>query len=74
MAMAVLGVITLYTTGMIYASLPTRVQSLLGPGGPALRVSGSENIRISGTSNWTNQQVGPLGQGARPRVALLRIV
>lgn len=42
--------------------LPRPVQSLLGPGGPALRVSGSENIRISGTSNWTNQQVGPLGQ------------
>jgi len=42
--------------------LPKRVQSLLGPGGPALSVSGSENIRLSGQSNWTNQQVGPLGQ------------
>lgn len=42
--------------------LPRRVQSLLGPGGPALNVSGSENIRISGQSNWTNQQVGLLGQ------------
>jgi Motility related/secretion protein len=42
--------------------LPARVQSLLGPGGPALNVSGSENIVLSGTSNWTNQQVGLLGQ------------
>lgn len=42
--------------------LPKRVQSLLGPGGPALTVSGSENIRLSGTSNWTNQQIGPLGR------------
>ncbi len=42
--------------------LPRRMQGLLGPGGPALNVRGSENIRISGTSNWTNQQVGPLGQ------------
>lgn len=43
-------------------ALPTPIQSLLGPGGPALNVSGAENIRISGTSNWTNQQTGPLGQ------------
>ncbi len=42
--------------------LPRRVQSLLGPGGPALNVSGQENIRLSGTSNWTNVQTGPLGQ------------
>jgi Motility related/secretion protein len=42
--------------------LPAPVQSLLGPGGPSLTVSGSENIRLSGTSNWTNQQVGLLGQ------------
>uniref|UniRef100_A0A832MK34 Cell surface protein SprA n=1 Tax=Eiseniibacteriota bacterium TaxID=2212470 RepID=A0A832MK34_UNCEI len=42
--------------------LPKRVQSLLGPGGPALNVSGSENIRLSGQSNWTNQQIGPLGR------------
>ncbi|MEO5618893.1 MAG: hypothetical protein ABIS67_14085, partial [Candidatus Eisenbacteria bacterium] len=42
--------------------LPKRVQSLLGPGGPAINVAGSENIRLSGQSNWTNQQVGPLGQ------------
>jgi hypothetical protein len=42
--------------------LPARVQSLLGPGGPALNVSGSENISLSGQSNWTNQQVGLLGQ------------
>ena len=42
--------------------LPRRVQSLLGPGGPALNVSGSENISLSGQSNWSNQQVGLLGQ------------
>jgi hypothetical protein len=37
--------------------LPKRVQSLLGPGGPALNVSGSENIRLSGQSNWSNQDL-----------------
>jgi len=42
--------------------LPSRIQSLLGPGGPALNVSGSQQIRLSGTSNWTNQQTGALGQ------------
>ena len=42
--------------------LPTVVSSILGPGGPALNVSGSESIRLSGTSNWTNQQTGILGQ------------
>ena len=42
--------------------LPPRVQSILGPGGPALNVSGSEIIRLSGQSNWTNQQTGLLGQ------------
>lgn len=42
--------------------LPSRVQSLLGPGGPALNVSGSESIRLSGTSNWTNQEIGLIGQ------------
>ncbi|MEY4375253.1 MAG: hypothetical protein RL760_1420, partial [Candidatus Eisenbacteria bacterium] len=42
--------------------LPSPVQSLLGPGGPALNVSGSESIRLSGTSNWTNQQLSLLGQ------------
>src|SRR5439155_5657072 len=42
--------------------LPRRVQSLLGPGSPALNVSGSENIRLAGESNWTNQQTGILGQ------------
>jgi hypothetical protein len=42
--------------------LPRRVQGFLGPGGPAINVYGSENIRISGTSNWSNQQIGPLGQ------------
>src|SRR5438093_4479733 len=41
--------------------LPSKIQSLLGPGGPALTVSGSENTKLSGQSNWTNQQVGPLG-------------
>lgn len=43
--------------------LPPRVQSLLGPGGPALNVSGSEVIRLSGQSNWTNLETpGLLGQ------------
>lgn len=42
--------------------LPKRVQSLLGPGGPAINVAGSENIKLSGQSNWTNQQIGLLGQ------------
>jgi hypothetical protein len=42
--------------------LPQKVQSLLGPGGPALNVSGSENISFSGTSTWTNQQIGLIGQ------------
>jgi Motility related/secretion protein len=40
--------------------LPKRVQSLLGPGGPALNVSGSENIKLSGQSDWSNQ-TGALG-------------
>ncbi|HEY6866316.1 MAG TPA: hypothetical protein VI792_03610, partial [Candidatus Eisenbacteria bacterium] len=44
--------------------LPTKIQSLLGPGGPALNVSGSENIKLSGQSNWTNQETGLLGQKA----------
>jgi hypothetical protein len=42
--------------------LPQRLSSILGPGGPALNVSGSESIRLSGTSNWTNAQVGIIGQ------------
>ncbi|MEO5989973.1 MAG: hypothetical protein ABIU54_06050, partial [Candidatus Eisenbacteria bacterium] len=46
----------------IPVQLPQRIQSILGPGGPALNVSGSESIRLSGTSNWTNQQTGLLGQ------------
>jgi len=53
------------TTGLSFklpSPLPARVQSLLGPGGPALNVSGSENIRLSGQSDWSNQQVGMLGQ------------
>lgn len=45
----------------IPVQLPKVVTSLLGPGGPALNVSGSENIRLSGTSDWTNQQTGLLG-------------
>jgi len=44
--------------------LPRRVQGLLGPGGPALSVSGSENIRLSGVSQWSNQQFGL--QGRKP--------
>lgn len=46
----------------IPVQLPTRLRGFLGPGGPALNVSGSESIRLSGTSNWTNQQTGLLGQ------------
>ena len=42
--------------------LPQRVQSILGPGGPSLNISGSESIRLSGTSNWTNQKLGLVGQ------------
>ena len=42
--------------------LPGKLGNVLGPGGPSINVRGSEAIRISGTSNWTNQQVGPLGQ------------
>jgi hypothetical protein len=42
--------------------LPQRVQSILGPGGPSLTVSGSESIRLSGTSNWTNQELSVIGQ------------
>src|SRR2546428_11943312 len=34
--------------------LPTALTPFLGSGGPAINVNGSENIRISGTSNWTN--------------------
>jgi len=40
--------------------LPGKLKGLLGPGGPQINVYGSENIRISGTSNWTNQEI--LGQ------------
>ena len=42
--------------------LPGRMAGWLGPGGPSLNVSGSESIRLSGTSNWTNQQLGLFGQ------------
>lgn len=53
------------TSGMSFgfpSPLPKRVQSLLGPGGPAINVSGSESIKLGGTSEWTNQQSGLLGQ------------
>jgi hypothetical protein len=53
------------TSGLSFklpSPLPARVQNLLGPGGPALNVSGSENIRLSGQSDWSNQQMGLLGQ------------
>ena len=46
----------------IPVKLPQRLASILGPGGPALNVSGSESIRLSGTSNWTNAEVGLIGQ------------
>src|SRR5262245_5050368 len=46
----------------IRVNLPNPIKNLLGPGGPALNVSGSESIRLSGTSNWTNQQLGAIGQ------------
>ena len=52
-------------TGLTFdlpSPLPARIQNLLGPGGPSLTVNGSENIRLSGQSEWTNQQVGLLGQ------------
>lgn len=45
----------------IPVQLPSVVSSVLGPGGPALNVSGSENIRLSGTSDWSNAQTVPLG-------------
>jgi hypothetical protein len=46
----------------IPVQLPRIATSILGPGGPALNVSGSESIRLSGTSNWSNQTTGILGQ------------
>ncbi len=42
--------------------LPKVYASLLGPGGPAINVSGSENIKLAGTSQWSNEQTGLLGQ------------
>lgn len=42
--------------------LPRIYSGLLGPGQPRLNVSGSENIKLAGTSEWTNQQTGLLGQ------------
>src|SRR5437867_3037622 len=56
-------------TGMSFelpSPLPKRVQSLLGPGGPSLNISGSESIRLSGQSDWTNQTIGLLGQERAP--------
>ena len=53
------------STGLSFqfpSPLPSKIQSLLGPGGPALNVSGSENIKLSGQSNWSNQQTYLLGQ------------
>ncbi len=54
------------TTGLQFKLpevLPPRVQSWLGPGGPALNVSGTENIRLSGQSNWASGvNQGVLGQ------------
>src|SRR5262249_61426672 len=44
------------------ARLPLPLSGQVGPGGPALNVSGSESIRLSGTSNWTNQTLGVVGQ------------
>ncbi len=44
--------------------LPGPVRTWLGPGSPALNVSGSEQIQLSGTSNWTNQNLLLLGQRA----------
>jgi len=43
-----------HPTGLSFqfpSPLPSKIQSLLGPGGPALNVSGSENIKLSGQSN-----------------------
>jgi motility/secretion related protein SprA len=37
-------------------TLPKAYTSILGPGGPAINVSGSENIKLAGTSEWSNQQ------------------
>jgi hypothetical protein len=42
--------------------LPGPMRTWLGPGSPALNVSGSESIQLSGTSNWTNQNLLLLGQ------------
>ena len=56
-----------HPTGLSFqfpSPLPQKIQGLLGPGGPALNVSGSENIKLSGQSNWTNQQLGLQGQKA----------
>ena len=53
-------------TGGLQFKLPVQppkvYSSILGPGGPAINVSGSENIKLAGTSSWTNQQTGLLGQ------------
>src|SRR5262245_12399033 len=43
--------------------LPSYAKGIFGSGNPSLTVTGSENIRLSGTSNWSNSQSGlALGQ------------
>ncbi len=42
--------------------LPKIYSGIFGSGQPAINVSGSENIKLAGTSEWTNQQTGLLGQ------------
>src|SRR5262245_27924221 len=52
-------------SGMQFAlplNLPKAYTSILGPGGPAINVSGSENIKLAGTSEWSNEQLGLTGQ------------
>lgn len=43
-------------------ALPAPLTRVLGPGGPSIKVTGSENIKLSGTSEWSNRQTGLLGQ------------
>jgi hypothetical protein len=59
------GAATTSGTGLSFqfpSPLPKRIQNLLGPGGPALNVYGSESIKLSGQSDWSNEQVGQIGQ------------
>lgn len=64
--LSALGTAAAPTTGLqlkLPYELPKQIQGWLGPGSPALNISGSENIRLSGQSNWSNQTFGtPLGQ------------